>query len=247
MKQAERTPLIERAYALYNEGKTTGEIAKIMDTHRKTVLYWLKKKGVTEFHRRGWFSQETKQEILDSYWEGESLEDISSEFGVSPMTVRKWLREDTDGHHTKGVFVFDPEAIIVDFIEGMTLEKLMEKYGTCGETIKTILMDARIKGNTTIAMYIDKLNEINSKMDEIQRDLNRSVYEPLGKKISWDKCSSSDCLNLARGFYVHHDDIASVPETFKGALETLLTKADMLTRVVEKLSEMIEKTSEGIE
>ena len=245
MRKSERAPLIEKAYSLYTEGKTTGEISEIMGVHRKTIIYWLKKKGVTEFHWERGFPQNIKEDVLDSYWEGENIDDICEEFGVSRTTIRNWIREEKDRHHEKGVFVFDPEAIIVDFIEGMTLEKLMEKYGACVETIKTILMDARTKGNTTIALYMDKLNEINFKIDDIQRELYNKIYEPLGEKISWDKCSSSECMDLARAFYVRKDDINSIPGTFKDALETLLTKADMLARITERLSNVIESKCEA--
>ena len=76
--------------ALWDEGKTDGEIAKEMRCSKDTVANWRHAEGL-DFRRRR--APITRSELLEDWQAGMSDPKIAAKHGVSPMTVNRLRRE----------------------------------------------------------------------------------------------------------------------------------------------------------
>lgn len=76
--------------ALWDEGKTDGEIAKEMRCSKDTVVNWRHAEGLTFRRKR---APITRSELLEDWKAGMSDKKIAAKHGVSPTTVNRLRRE----------------------------------------------------------------------------------------------------------------------------------------------------------
>ena len=83
-----------RLHAWLDEGLSLEAIGRRVGRHPSTVAYWIEKHGLTPAHRarhaaRGGIDREELEVLVARHL---TIREVAAELGVSPSTVRYWLR-----------------------------------------------------------------------------------------------------------------------------------------------------------
>lgn len=151
----------------HNSGKTVLEIAHDFDVVPNTVYYWLRQGGVTKFNTKEKMHNEDSPYIAEDYRNGVPIAEIASKYGISVNTAYTILRREK----VLGMKIvkrdLNPVGLYIDFLDGMTIKDIAKKYGHSPTTVQDVIRATRSNGNKTLTEYLDLLNDVKLKLEQI--------------------------------------------------------------------------------